>query len=571
MEKKTTMKKDLRVYLYTLGAIILLNLLAGIVFTRIDLTSEKRFTLAPVSRTTLSELDDVVFCRVYLDGDLPPEFVKFRSSIRELLGEFRAYAGDKLQYEFVNLYDEDDKELRNKMIGELYDKGLQVTNIQARDEDGNSSSKIVFPGAMISYKGVEFPLNLLKNNPALPAEVNLNNSVETLEFEFIRAIKSLTIREVPKIAFVEGHGELDSLSTHSIMDELKNFFQVDRGQINGNLEAILPYKALIFAQPIHPFTERDKFAIDQYIMRGGRVLFFLDPVLVQPDSLAGGMTLGLVNPLNIEDLLFKYGVRYDYRLVADLQCNYVPVNEAPAGEQPRFVLKPWLYFPLLSGDPDNPVTRGLNYIKSEFVTALDTVPVNPPGVKKTVYLSSSGASRLLSAPVRISVEEVNYQPDPAAYTAGPVPVAVMLEGSFESFFKNYSVPAGVYPPDAEIIKTSKAARVFVCGDGDLIRNEVSSVRGRLMAEPLGYDKYTRQTFGNKEFIMNVINYMTDDSGLMQLRTREFKLRLLDREKTGDSKVVLKWKLINSLVPIVLVLLTGLVFSLYRKRRYGRQE
>ncbi len=569
MEKKRTMRKDLTVYLLAVLALVVLNLLSGLLFTRIDLTTEKRFTLAQVSRQTLRELDDVVLCRVYLDGDLPPEFVRFRTSIRELLGEFRAYAGDRLQYEFINLYDEQDKELRNKIIGELYDKGLQVTNIQVKEEDGSSSSRIVFPGAMISYRGAEMPLNLLKNNPALPADVNLNNSLETLEFEFIRGIKSLTVKDIPRIAFVEGHGELDSISTHSIMDDLKNFFQVDRGQINGNLDAILAYKALIFAQPIHPFSERDKFAIDQYIMRGGKVLFFLDPVLVQPDSLTGGMTIGLINQLRIEDLLFKYGIRFDYSLVADMQCNYVPVNMAVAGEQPRFVMKPWVYFPLLSGDGVNPVTRGLNYVKGEFVTAVDTVPDNPPRVKKTVYLTTSPASRKLAAPVRIDVEEVNLAPDPEAYKSGPIPVAVMLEGSFDSFYRNYSVPAGVTPRDAEIIATGSPARVFVCGDGDMIRNEVSMVRGRPMAEPLGYDKYTRQTFGNREFIMNVVNYMTDDSGLMALRSREFRLRLLDREKTADPAQVLRWTLINSILPSLLVILAGIVFNYVRKKRYAR--
>ncbi len=569
MGKKNLMKRDIITYFAVLAALVLINLLAGLFYTRIDLTSEKRFTLSSVTRNTLKNLDDVVFCRVYLDGDLPPEFVKFRSSVRELLDEFRAYAGDKLQYEFINLYDEPDKELRNKIIGELYDKGLQVTNIQVRDENGATSSRIIFPGAILSYHGIEFPVNLLKNNPALPAELNLNNSLESLEFEFIQAIKSLTIKEIPRIAFIEGHGELDSLSTYSIMDELKNFFQVDRGQINGNLNALMNYKAIIFAQPILPFSERDKFAIDQYIMRGGRVLFFLDPVLVQPDSLSAGMTIGLVNPLNIEDILFKYGVRFDYSLIADLQCSYVPVNMAVAGEQPRFVMKPWVYFPLLSGDQENPVTRGLNYVKSDFVSAVDTVSGNPPGVKKTVYLSTSAASRKIMAPVRINVEEVNNEPDPAAYNYGPVPVAVMLEGSFESFYKNYSVPAGVTPRNAEIIPKGKPARVFVTGDGDMIRNGFSVERGRIIPDPLGYDKYTRQTFGNKEFIMNVINYMTDDSGLVDLRSREFKLRLLDRKKLDDPGEVLKWKLFNSFIPVLLVIFAGFVFNYIRKKRYGR--
>ncbi|MCK4750204.1 MAG: gliding motility-associated ABC transporter substrate-binding protein GldG, partial [Bacteroidales bacterium] len=506
---------------------------------------------------------------IYLDGDLPSEFVNFRKSIRELMDDYRAYGGDRLQYEFINLYDESDEAIRNRVIGELYDRGLNVTSIQSSDQEGGSSAKIIFPGAMISYRGFEMPVNLLKNNPSLSHEQNLINSMETLEYEFSRAIYSLTLDEIPRIAFVEGHGELDSLQTHSLMDELKNFFQVDRGYISGNLEALLDYEAIIMARPVRMFSEPDKFAIDQYIMRGGKVLFFMEPVNPFADSLSGGTTVALANQVGLEDLLFKYGIRINYNLVADMQCNLVPVNTAPAGEQARFTMMPWVYHPLLSPLPDHPATRGLNYVKSEFASSMDTIGRDNKDIKRTVLLATSPASRKRDVPLLISMEEVTLQPDPDLYRSSGLPVAILLEGKFPSFFSNYPVPDGVYPANAEVIPRSQPTSLFVVSDGDIAANSVQMTEGQFMAQPLGYDRYTRQRFGNSEFIMNVVNYMTDNTGIMELRSREFKLRLLNREVIGQRSIVLKWKLFNVLFPLLLVFISGGLIQLIRKRKYIR--
>jgi ABC-2 type transport system permease protein len=569
MERKNLRKKHLTQLLTVFLIVVVVTLISGVQFFRLDLTSEKRYSLSDPTRSLLRELDDYVFIKVYLDGELPTEFVAFRRSIREMLDEFRAYGGEHIQYEFINLYNENDPATRERMITELYSRGLKVTNIQMRDREGGTSDKIIFPGAMVSYRGYEVPVNLLKNNPALSYEVNLNNSVQTLEYEFIRAIQSLTVKEIPKIAFIEGHGELDSLQTHGIMDELKNFFQVDRGRINGNLQALMDYMAIIIAQPTRPFNEADKFAIDQYIMHGGKVLFFMDPVTAFPDSLQSGMTFALANPVGIEDLLFKYGVRVDYNLAVDMQCNLVPVNVAPPGEQAQFRMMPWIYLPLLSGAQEHPVTRGLNYIKSEFVSVLDTLSGNPEGVHKEAILTTSPNSNRLNVPLQISMQEINRKPNPAFFNRASQPVGILLEGSFPSFFKNYSVPEGVFPSDWEILDRSKKTSVFVAGDGDIIRNEVSFANGRFSAEPLGYDKYTRQTFGNREFILNLINYMTDDTGIMALRSREFKLRLLNQEILNDSKKRIFWILINTVTPVLMLALFGLFFVYFRKRKYAK--
>ena len=568
MDRKGLKIKNLTQLSLALVLVVLLGFLAEIKFFRLDLSSEKKYTLSQSSRALLRDLDDVVFVKIYLDGDLPAEFVNFRKSVRELMDEFRAYGGEKLQYEFINLYEEKDEALRNRMIGDLYERGLNVTNIQARDGEGGSSARIIFPGAMASYRGTEMPVNLLKNNPSLSHEMNLNNSIQTLEYEFARAIRSLTLDQVPKIAFIEGHGELDSLQTHSLMDELKNFFQVDRGYIQGNVEVLSNYQALIVARPMQAFSEADKFAIDQYIMQGGKVLFFLDPVNPFADSLSGGTTVALANQVGLEDMLFTYGIRINYNLLSDMQCNYVPVNTAPAGQQADFTMMPWVYHPLLTGPQEHPVTRGLNYVLAQFASTLDTVSGGGE-VKKTVLLASSNASRKRDVPLYISMEEVMRPPDPALYQASQLPVGVLLEGRFTSFFKNYPVPEGVSPSGWEPIARGEPASLFVLSDGDIPANQVQFDQGAFRAQPLGYDPYTRQTFGNREFLMNVVNYMTDSSGIMELRSREFKLRLLNEELISQKQQLLKWKLANTLVPLALILLTALAIQGIRKRRYSR--
>ncbi len=569
MDRKALKRKHLIQLGLTLVLVVVVSLLAEIKFFRIDLTSEKRHTLSQPSRSMLRELEDVVYVKVYLDGELPVEFVNFRKAISELMDEFQAYGGERLQYEFINLYDEPDENIRNRMIGELYDRGLSVTNIQVRDSEGGSSTRIIFPGAIIAYGPFELPVNLLKNNPTLSHELNLNNSIQTLEYEFARAIHSLTMEEVPRIAFIEGHGELDSLQTHSLMDELKNFFQVDRGYISGNVEALLNYQALIIARPVHPFSEADKFALDQYIMQGGKVLFFLDPVHPFADSLSAGTTVALANQVGLEDLLFKYGIRINYNLLADLQCNYVPVNTAPAGEQASFTMMPWVYHPLLAGPATHPVSRGLNYVKSQFASSLDTLAGSAGQVSKTVLLASSHASRTRDVPLYINMEEITIQPDPALYQDAYLPVGVLLEGEFESFYKNYPVPEGVTPSNWKMIPQGETSSIFVVSDGDIAANEVQYEQGAFRAQPLGYDRYTQQTFGNREFIMNVVNYMTDRTGLMELRSREFKLRLLNKELLAQKSQLRKWKLINTLLPLLLVLVSGVTIQLVRRRRYAR--
>ena len=567
MNKKQLRRKHLIQYLIALFVLLVVAVGSGYRFFRIDLTTEKRYTVSNTTKTLLKELNDVVYVRVYLDGDLPPNYMRFQLAIKEMLDEFRAYGGDKLQYEFINLFEEPDLEIRKKVIRGLRDKGLKVEPIEVPDGEAGMLEKYIFPGAVVSYRGSEFPLNLLKTNRSLPEEVVLNNSIQSVEYQFARAIFSLTLEKIPKIAFIEGHGELDSLQTASIMEELRNYFQVDRGYIRGNAEVLNDYEAIIIAQPLYPFDEADKFAIDQYVMKGGKVLWFLDPVLTEADSLSSGMTIGLANEVNTEDLLFKYGVRIDYNLLTDMQCYKVPVNIAPAGEEEKYVMRSLKYYPMFTAGMGHPVTRGLNYIKGQFASTLDTLNDPTDQITKTVLLSTSANSLSSRAPIRILVEEATREPDPTILNQQNLPVAILLEGKFESFYKNYSVPPGVSPRNIEIVKESKPTSMVVVGDGDIIRNEVTFQNGQYWPMPLGYEEYTGQMFGNLEFVMNLVNYMTDEVGLMELRSREFKMRLLDMEVIKNKQKVRGWIVLNTIIPVVIIILFGLAFYYIRKKKY----
>jgi len=565
---RTVLQSRKRIHLIQLGFVlvfvVLINFIASLLFYRIDLTREKRYTLSEETRGILKDLDEIVYVRVYLEGDLPVGFTRLNSAIRELLDEFRIYAPQNLQYEFIDPVADPDPQIRRNLFNQLYSAGLQPTNVQVRAKDGSTNQKIVFPGAIISFTEADVAVNLLKNNPGLPGEVNLHQSIQSLEYEFISMIRTLSSDTIARVVFLEGHGELDDFQVGDITKDLANFYQVDRGMIGGRYGILDNYQAVIIAKPVTPFSEEDKFVIDQYIMQGGKVLWLLDPVQVSMDSLFMGMTFAMYQPLNIEDQLFRYGVRLNPHLVKDIQCHVIPVNKGLAGTQAQWEFSPWYYFPLISPGNDHPVTRSLNMIKVEFGSDIDTVGVNP-SVKKTVLLATSPYSMVVAAPAEINLRESQQQPSQAAYNQSRLPLAILLEGNFESVFTNRSIPDVQASEPIQFSSTSQSTRMIVVADGDVIRNEViDSPNGPVMV-PLGFDQYTSQSFGNKGFILNAVNYLTDETGLISLRGREFRMRLLDRQRIQEESD--KWKIINTALPVLLVIFFGLGLGIYRRRRF----
>jgi ABC-2 type transport system permease protein len=567
MKKRIKTDKPLITLVISLLVVLAFAFVLSSFFHRFDLTAEKRYTLTSFSKSSLRNLKKPVHVKVYLDGELNIPFRKMEQRIRETLDEFKVYAGDNLQYEFINPFAGKDAKATKELVDELYEKGLKATNIVARDKEGGTSEKIVFPGALIVYNNLEIPVNLLKNNPLAGAEENINNSVQALEFEFMRIISSLSSESTEKLAFIEGHGELNEYQVNDITRELGWYFQVDRGKINGKPGILDHYKAVIIAKPSQAFDERDKYVLDQYIMQGGKVLWFIDMVKADMDSLgSGGATVALINQLNLEDLLFRYGVRINPVLLQDIQCNTIPVNVALEGNPADFRPVPWLYYPLITSPSGHPVTRNLNMISIQFAGTIDTIEARG-GIKKTVLLRSSEYSRQVKAPVMISLDEVRLTPRQEQFNERFLPVAVLLEGKFESAFTNRGIPQ-LFPDTLLLPRESgEGSAMLVVSDGDMIRNDILPTPQGVRILPLGSDRYTKQTYGNKEFIVNAIQYLTGHQGLISLRSRQLTLRMLDKNKISHART--KWILINMIGPPLLVILLGILYTWLRKRRFAK--
>lgn len=558
--------------------IVLLNVIGSYLFTRFDLTSEKRFTLSPSTKKLLRETDDIIFYRVYLEGEFPAGFKMLSRSTREMLDEFRA-VNDNIQYEFINPYGSTDAQTRKDVFDRLEQQGLQPTDLNVRTQKGQEQQRI-FPGIIVSYKGREMPLNLLTEQMGVDPGVMINNSIQSLEYKLSNAIRKLSALNKPKIAFIEGHGELSALETGDISRALNDYYVVERVSIDGKINALTDrkegedgeyrslnkYKAIIIAKPDSVFSEKDKFIIDQYIMKGGKVLWLIDPVSASMDSIqTSDHTLGITQDLNLNDQLFKYGVRLNSNLLLDLNALPIPIFTGRIGNQPQFSFFPWYYFPVLTPTSDHPVVKNLNAIRTEFISSIDMV--DDPSITKTVLLSTSGYTHIAITPVMITLETVRDEPDPKDYAQPPQPVAVLLEGEFESLFKN-RVPAEIQQaPEISFEARSPENRMIIMADGDLIRNQVQFTNGSFVALPLGFDRYTNQTFGNRELILNAVNYLCDDEGLMSVRARELKLRSLDIKRARGN--LLLWQLLNTVVPILIVVIVGLILAAMRRRRYAK--
>jgi ABC-2 type transport system permease protein len=575
-KKKNIKRGNITRLLLSIAIIILLNIIATFIFTRFDLTAEKRYSLAPATKKLLKNLDDVVFFKVYLFGDLPPGFQRLSNETREMLDEFRAYS-DNIQYEFVNPSENPNTKDRNDAYRLLVERGLQPTDLRV-NKKGESSQLIIFPGAMVSYHGKEIPVQLLMAQLQQDPNKVLNNSIQSLEYNLASAIKNLTTAIKPRVAIIEGQGELNNMETMDLQNSLSEFYNVDRVIIKSKINSlslrlktdsshdvlINKYRAIIIAQPVKPFDERDKFLIDQFIMRGGKVLWLIDPVFASMDSLQKyNSTMGIPNDINLEDMLFNYGVRLNINLVQDLNALPIPVKTGQVGNQPQFDYFKWYFFPVLIPTINHPIVNGLNAIRTEFISTLDTVVA--PGVKKIFLLETSPYARTVNAPALVDLEILKKQPDERLFNKGPMPVAVLLEGEFTSSYLFRIPPDLADNPSLGYRSKSKPTKMIVIADGDVAKNHFHFSQGYPL--PLGYDQYTKQTVGNKDLLLNVVNYLCDDSGLISVRSRELKLRMLDTARVARQRLF--WQLLNILLPVFLITLFGIAKSRLRKHTFAR--
>lgn len=549
--------------LVSLLIIVAVNMIGSRYFKRIDLTSERRFTLTDATRDLLRDLDDIVYFRIYLEGDFPAGFRRLRNQTREMLDEFRAYS-DFIQYEFINPTIKGDWERTEENYRMLAGKGLQPTQVQVTAEDA-SSQQIIFPGALVSFRGREVPLSLLQDQLGLPSEEVLNNSAQALEYNLATTIHKLTVADKPRVAFHTGNDELELRYVADITFELEDFYDVDRLRINGDIKALQDVSTLIIAQPMREFSEADKFVIDQFIMNGGSVLWLIDPVYASMDSLQiAPETLGMPWPLNLDDMLFRYGVRLNTDLVKDLQSVPIPITTGFIGDRPQISLVPWFYFPLVRPAVNHPIVRNLNPVRTEFVSTIDTV--GSENIRKTILLQTSPYTRIMQTPVRISFDIMQQQVDESLYRQGSHPVAVLLEGEFESVFRNRRIPEGVsIPEDFQMKNSGTGSRMIVVSDGDVIRNQFGSQGEPL---PLGYDRFLNETFGNRDFILNAVNYLNDDRGIMEARAREIRLRALDRSLVNRNRLTIQ--VLNVGLPVLLVIVFGSLRFFLRKRKFNKK-
>jgi len=564
-EKNKTIKSKswLQFAIVVIGIIIVVSI-SSLIRVRIDLTEDKRFTLSEPTKKVLSEIKNDIYIQVYLDGEIPIPLKRLKRSVAEMLDEFRIMSERRIDYEFINPSADSDVKKRETQYQALINKGLTPINLQSGDAEGGSTQRIIFPGMIVNYNGIEVPVNFLKNNPSIPYEQNILHSVEGLEYEMIQTISTLSSDTIYRIAFLEGHDEIPEIETADITMSLAKFFTVDRGTIGGKPGILDNYAAVVIAGPKKEFNESDKLVLDQYIMNGGKVVWLFDEVEVNSDSLIYGETVGLYRPLNIEDQLFWYGARVNPYIVQDMECMIIRLTVMSGGIRQQVVPAPWVYYPLLSPAADHPVTRSINKVKGEFVNYIDTVGLDR-AISKKILLSTSEFSRTLSPPLIISLKEAESAPMEEEFNKSNLPVAVLLEGVFPSAFRNRSTDLPGIGKNIDIKNQSVPTKQIVIADADIIRNEVRRSGAREMPLPLGQDKYTGQIFGNRDFLINCLNYLVDDNGIMELRSRELKIRLLNTVKIRNEKF--KWQLINIAGPVLLIVLAGLINNYFRKRKY----
>jgi len=553
-------QRDLLYFLGIVALLLFFNFLAQRFFFRLDLTEEKRYTMAPATKTLLRDLKQPVTVTVYLTGDFPPAFRRLEQGVRETLNEFQVYGGANLNYIFIDPSAAGTEAARNQFYASLFKKGLKPTNLGAT-ENGKRVEKIIFPWAVVSAGGKEKPVLLLRGNQAAPADVRLNQSIEGLEYELASTIRSLVPGLRKSIGVVQGHGELTNVQAGDILSTWQqqyNVYRVNLSQVR-DLKAL---DAVVVAQPKTPYTEDEKFKLDQFITQGGRAMFFVDALRVDLDSVSrNGAALATPYNLNLDDLFFKYGFRLNQNLLLDLNSGQIPLVTGMEGNKPKIEPMPWQLYPLINKFSPNPITRNLDAVYLKFTGNIDTVKAT--GVRKTLLMTTSRYTRVLPAPVPINFNDARLEPNPKLYQKGFQPVGYLLEGQFTSLYANRARP-GTLQFQPEKAPNAKPSKVLVISDGDFIRSEIDPKTGNPYR--LGFDRLASTEFANRELVLNATDYLLDETGLISVRGKQITLRPLDKVKLAEQRRT--WQLLNLGAPLLLLGAFGAVRAWRRKRRYA---
>lgn len=537
-----------------LVAIAFINFFSYRYFFRIDLTEDQRYSINEATKKVLSELKEELFIKAYLAGDLPSGFKRLQHATRELLAELKVYSNQKLQYQFI---DPDKIEEKQTLILQLSEKGIQPTNLYTQ-ERGKRIEKLTLPGALLTYQGKEVGVMLLKGNKLATPEEILNQSIEGLEYALMRAIRKITQQKRKKIALLRGHGEPDMLRLGGLVHVLREHYDLFYVHLSQKT-SLAHYDAVFITKPQKPFSESEKYVLDQYIMQGGKLLFFLDRLRIDMDSLRGGRTFALPLDVGLDDQLFRYGLRINQDLIQDLNAGVYPIVVGNIGNQPQLSLLPWPFFPILNNFTNHVIVKNLDALYTQFISSIDVVKAE--GVTKTPLVFTSPCARKLAAPVQIDLASLREAPAPDLYTQGPLPVIYLLEGRFTSLYKNRLIPEMF--PQADFLPESQPTKLLITTGSSLIINQLDP--NTKQPRPWGYDPFLQYTFAHEDFLSNTLAYMLDEQGLINAKNKTFKIRLLDKPKIAQDR--LTWQLINLLMPFVLLLLGGGVWNSLYKRNY----
>ncbi|MFK5958688.1 MAG: gliding motility-associated ABC transporter substrate-binding protein GldG [Lutibacter sp.] len=545
------MKNKYSKIVFILIGIFLINYISSKVYKRFDLTEDNRYTLSNSTISIINNIEDLITIKVYLKGDFPAEFKRLQTETKQHLEELKAI-NKNIRFLFIN---------PSKIGQELINKGLEPSRLQV-EENGKLSEIVIFPWAIVSLKNNTENVSLLKDIFSNSQDEQLESSIQNLEFAFANAIHKITNKKSKKIAIIKGNGELKDIYIADFLHKLNEYyflapFTLDSvaNQPLKTLQEISEFDLAIIAKPTIKFTEKEKFTLDQYVMNGGKTLWLIDNVQAELDSLMQtGESLAYPRDLNLTDLFFNYGVRINSDLIVDFSSSEIPLATGNIGNKTQFSQFKWNYFPLLNSENNHPINSNIEAVNTKFPNSIDTLKNN---ISKTILLQSSPLSKTVGTPSIISLKTIAQKQNSSEYNNGNKPIAVLLEGKFKSAYNGRVKPFNI----KKNRNLGNETKMVLISDGDIIANEIS--KGKPLE--LGVNKWTNQRFGNKEFLLNTVNYLLDDIGLINIRSKTVKIDFLNKEKA--FKETLKWQLINIFFPLLLLAIFGILFNYYRHKKY----
>lgn len=537
--------------LYLIVGLLIINLISFSFFKRFDLTEDGRYTLSKTTTTIVENVDDVILIKVYLQGDFPAEFKRLQTETKLHLEELKAL-NNNIKFRFVD---------PSSMVAELIESGLEPSNLQVQ-ENGKMSELVIFPWASIKYKNKLENVALLKDIFTNSQDQQLESSIQNLEYAFANAIHKLTSKKEQKIAVLKGNGELDDIYIADFLRKINEYYRLAPFTLDSvaqhpqkTLKELSQFDLVIISKPTEKFTEEEKYTLDQYSMNGGKSLWLIDNVHAELDSLMQtGESLVYPRDLGLTDFLFNYGVRINYDLITDLYSSKIPLATGNVGNQTQFDSFLWEYYPLVNSRNNHAINNNIEAVNLKFTNSIDTLK---NGIQKTILLQSSPLSKTVGTPEIISLRTVAQQKDPTTYNNGNKSLAVLLEGEFKSAYAGRVKPFTI----SNSKDKSTATKMLVISDGDIIANEVS--KGQPLE--LGVDRWSNIRFGNKEFLLNSVNYLLDDSGLINIRSKTIKINFLDKQQAFEQAT--KWQFINIVIPLLILALFGIGFNYFRKKKY----